>query len=168
MSQFFSDLITLTTLSVTGGAIALGSLTGSPGDVPAAQTDADMAVLVVQAPREAAVTPVTNTPRPALPQVAAASFDDIPQAQLLQVSFTSTAEDLFPSRAATNSAARGTVTGNTVNLRAGPGTGFAVAGRAVRDQQLEVTGEKDGIWIQVYAEGVADPVWIHGKFFRAP
>jgi len=163
MAQFLSDLLSLTTLSVAGGAIALGNVSLTP-DVDAPRT---ASVNIVA--EEAIVTEVSNTtPQTPLPQVASLQTVDIPQAKLLQVSFIRTEDELFPSR--TSSRLRGVgvgrVTGTAVNLRGGPGTGFAVAGRAVRDQEFAVTGETDGRWVQVLVDDIAGPVWIHGKFFQ--
>lgn len=90
-------------------------------------------------------------------------IEDIPQAELRAVNFTATEEV-----AAVDQTARrpfGTVTGSSVNLRAGPGTGFAVVGRGARSDELVVTGQTDGLWVEVELPFTADPAWIHGKYF---
>ena len=170
MSRFYSDLITLTTVAVAGGAILLGQVDFSATEAETADTEMDV-VEVASLAEPAPIIQITDAaPEPAqVEPVRRLAIEGIQQAELLQVSFTSVEEDLFPRTASAGSAREtGRVTGSTVNLRSGPGTGFAVMGRAVQDQQLPVTGNTDGSWVEVYAEGISDPVWIHGKFFRAP
>ena len=161
MSQFYSDLFTLTTATCVGAAMLVGHFDWSEPETEAVQPTT-VGALVAQAQ----VVEVTDTTPRTTPRVV--QFDTVPQATLLQVSFTSTEDDLFPRASSARASEQGIVTGNTVNLRTGPGTGFAVAGRAVLDQRLDVTGARDGIWIEVFADGLDDPVWIHGKFFRTP
>ena len=57
-----------------------------------------------------------------------------------------------------------TVTGNPVNLRAGPSTGYPIAAQVRRDDRLQVTGRNaDGSWLQVADPRTADGrLWIYG------
>lgn len=87
-------------------------------------------------------------------------------AELTSVVFSSSGEDGGLGSLTTKPT--GTVKGRSVNLRGGPGTGFAIAGRAAGGQQLEITGNTDGIWIEVIDPVLVTPVWIHGKFFDSP
>ena len=54
------------------------------------------------------------------------------------------------------------VTGDVVNLRGGPGTGYAVVGRTRAGETLAVTGKNtDGSWLQVTLNG--KPGWVFGQ-----
>ena len=57
-----------------------------------------------------------------------------------------------------------TVTGNPVNVREGPGTGYPIALRAAAGDQFEVTGRNaDGTWLQVADPRTAESrLWIYG------
>ncbi len=57
-----------------------------------------------------------------------------------------------------------TVTGNVVNLRAGPGTGFDVVGQLVEGQGAEVL-LRDGDWSEVRTEDGATG-WMASRFLR--
>jgi hypothetical protein len=59
-----------------------------------------------------------------------------------------------PSPNSQDSGVTATVTGSLVNLRGGPGTGYAVVGRATEGEKLPVTGKNaDGSWLQVTVKG---------------
>lgn len=94
------------------------------------------------------------------------SLPQIRQATLETVVFTATGRDqstLTPVRAEQT----GRVTATSVNLRAGPGTNFAVIGRAAQNDELVVTGMTDGIWIEVKTPLGQEIGWVHGKYFVA-
>ncbi|NNE88731.1 MAG: SH3 domain-containing protein [Silicimonas sp.] len=55
------------------------------------------------------------------------------------------------------------VTGNIVNLRAGPGTGNAVVGKLGFGDAAEVIGDENG-WYQIRSADGAISGWIFGKF----
>ena len=52
------------------------------------------------------------------------------------------------------------VTGNVVNLRAGPGTGYSVLGQVGRGDSLQVTGGLED-WYRVYVPGMSLFAWIY-------
>lgn len=54
------------------------------------------------------------------------------------------------------------VTGDRVNMRAGPGTGFEVVGQLVAGQRAEVL-EAEGNWLRVRGEGGAEG-WMSARF----
>ena len=87
-------------------------------------------------------------------------------AELEEVTFTAT--DDRPEPVVMDDRPTGRVTAEAVNLRAGPGTGFAIVGRATRGQELPMTGAHDGIWVEVELAGVDGPAWVHGRYFDAP
>ncbi|MCS7057200.1 MAG: SH3 domain-containing protein [Thermoflexales bacterium] len=59
-----------------------------------------------------------------------------------------------------------TVANDFVNLRAGPGTNYALLGRLNRGQTARVTGKSsDGQWWQINVEGKT--VWVFGQFVQA-
>lgn len=165
MSQFYSDLLSWTT---AGAGLMAAYLAGAPqppadgergvpGAAPvllaAAGDDVDAMV------REA----IADTPGGPL----FLPLDQVRPATLSAVTFTSTGDssDLKPAAVANAATATGRVTGRSVNLRAGPGTGYAVVGRATRDEELDVTGETDGAWVEVQGPSIDGSAWIHGKFF---
>jgi hypothetical protein len=55
------------------------------------------------------------------------------------------------------------VTGTTVNLRAGPGTGNAVVGQVVEGEAAEVLSGQDG-WYQIRTADGGVEGWIFGRF----
>ena len=55
-----------------------------------------------------------------------------------------------------------TVTGSVVNLRQGPGTQYAVVGRAVSGETLLVTGEAPD-WYRVYVPEKSLFAWIYAE-----
>ncbi len=151
MSQFLSDLLNFATASAIAAAVGVGYL--PQGDPDMAQPEVVAEFVVAEPVRQ--VVDLTQ----------------IPEAELLSVTFASAGDTIVPPTDVadvSNSSARGTVTGQAVNLRAGPGTGFAVVARAVRADTFAVTGQRDGIWIEIVAPGQQDPVWIHGNYFDAP
>jgi uncharacterized protein YgiM (DUF1202 family) len=52
------------------------------------------------------------------------------------------------------------VTGNVVNLRAGPGTVYSVLGQVDRGDSLQVTGGLED-WYRVYVPGLSLFAWIY-------
>jgi len=62
---------------------------------------------------------------------------------------------------------KGKVTAQAVNLRAGPGTRFAIIGRGTSGQQLSVTGKSQGVWVQILTTS-GEEGWVHGRYFRTP
>ncbi|MEM9268032.1 MAG: SH3 domain-containing protein [Pseudomonadota bacterium] len=84
----------------------------------------------------------------------------------LLAGFDSTRPRAFQTaEAATASSQRmGKVTGVRVNLRRGPSTRFDRVGSVQANDLLELTGARDGAWVEVVPEGALSPAWIHGKF----
>ncbi len=93
-------------------------------------------------------------------------FADIRQAELEEVIFTATGE--APGAVAADTVPTGRVTAAALNLRAGPGTGFAIVGRATEGQRLPLTGERDGIWVEVELPDASGAAWAHGRYFDTP
>lgn len=161
MTHFYSDFLTWTTAAVTGTAAMMAGM-----DLPPAST--------MPAPDSVALTSA------AVPGAApeAAPQEEIPEAKLIPIAgpHISRAESLRLSDIAFASATKpaaadgptGRVTGSTVNLRGGPGTGFPVTGRAHEGDRLAVTGKHDGKWVQVKAPDGDGPVWIYGRYFEEP
>ncbi len=157
MGYFYSDLISWSTAGMLVGAVALGAVDLEPATSENAVARADGAIVLAAA---------TMNTAPAAIQPAVLQAIDIPQARLETVTFTAT-EDLttFPKVSA---GPKGRVTGNSVNLREGPGTGFAVVNQASRGEEFVVTGSSDGAWVEVELPRDGDLAWIHGKFFKGP
>ncbi|WP_112321910.1 SH3 domain-containing protein [Oceanibium sediminis] len=168
MSQFYSELLTWTAFGLIGGAALLGSAPGGPLSGESGETIAratsdplpepiDIRELDMAAADTAELSPVTPL---------------ITEAELQAVEFTATGAPVFamPTGAAgAEPGNSGLVTGESVNIRSGPGTSFAVVARAVRDDRLQVTGQRDGSWIEIVLPfGTDDPAWIHGSYFSAP
>jgi uncharacterized protein YgiM (DUF1202 family) len=55
------------------------------------------------------------------------------------------------------------VTGDRVNLRSGPGTGFEIVASAVRGEDVVLQG-RDGDWAEVILPETGAKAWIFGKF----
>lgn len=53
-----------------------------------------------------------------------------------------------------------TVTGNIVNLRSGPGTGYSVLGQVQKGDSLQVTGGIDD-WYRVYIPCMSLFAWVY-------
>ena len=53
-----------------------------------------------------------------------------------------------------------TVTGNLVNLRSGPGTGFSILGQVQEGDSLQVTGGIDD-WYRIYVPHMSLFAWIY-------
>lgn len=160
MSEFISNFLTYTTATVAIGAGALTNLEYNSAVQRSATQIATIDPLLLihdEIPVESDVPQVTNF---------LVGPGDIQAAELTSVVFSSTGADT--SVGALTTKASGTVTGASVNLRNGPGTNYAIAGRAASGQSLEVTGNSDGVWFEVLDPVQATPVWIHGKFFDAP
>ncbi len=66
------------------------------------------------------------------------------------------------------SASMAYVTASAVNMRSGPSTNFEKVGRAVNGQGLELTGSRDGMWVEVRLDEGLRNAWIHGKFLQMP
>jgi N-acetylmuramoyl-L-alanine amidase len=58
------------------------------------------------------------------------------------------------------------VTGSVVNLRAGPGTSYAVLGRVSRDDTLDVMGASMD-WLKVYDSSQSLFAWIYEPLTRS-
>ncbi|MHA3978300.1 SH3 domain-containing protein [Halovulum sp. GXIMD14794] len=179
MADFYSDFVNWTTASVIGGALILSATDLSTKDdseieepvllAAAADSTADSLMISAvlndsvadQAPPEAETAAVRT--RAKLPQ--------IQQAKLETVVFTTAGDSSglpkIQQPAPQDLLDKGRVTGQSVNLRKGPGTRFPVVGRATQNDRLPVTGKTDGIWVQVVIEGNAD-AWIHGNYFSTP
>ena len=56
------------------------------------------------------------------------------------------------------------VTGNRVNLRAGPSTNDAVVGSVVRGQAVQLLSFESNGWAQIRVDGVDGPVFMSGDF----
>ncbi|MEO0387360.1 MAG: SH3 domain-containing protein [Pseudomonadota bacterium] len=149
MSEFVSNYLTYLTATAFGGACLLASF--DPASEEAQPST----------PQIARVADATET----LPSRADQS--GLETAVLEAVVFTASGVDAGPTFAAP-SRPEGSVTGRSVNLREGPGTEFTIAGRAGFGDRLAVTGQRDGIWIEVVAPLIDRRVWIHGNFFDAP
>jgi hypothetical protein len=156
MSRFYSEMITWSTVAVAGGAILLGDV-----DLPPAGTETEQPAQVASAD-----TPADDYPDALSRAPEADPYADIKQAELQEVAFTAT-EDA-PAQMAVDDRPLGRVTAEAVNLRAGPGTGFAIVGRATQGQKLPMTGGRDGIWVEVELTGVDGPAWVHGRYFATP
>lgn len=148
MSEFLSNFITYVTAALFG---TLCFLIGFDHASPPAEVVA----------RGAETTPMVS--ESVLAVIEAPQFEE---AKLEAVVFASSGVDQSYKRSA-SALPLGTVTGASVNLREGPGTGFAIAGKARGGQKLGVTGARDGIWFEVKTD-LGETVWIHGKFFAAP
>ncbi len=62
----------------------------------------------------------------------------------------------------------GTVSGDVVNVRAGPGTNYPILGQVFLDQQIQIVGKnEDGSWLQICCPipGQAD-VWMSGEYIE--
>lgn len=59
---------------------------------------------------------------------------------------------------------QGTVTAKTLNVRAGPGDGFAVVGTLATGDAMEAVDEKGG-WIRLRDD---QPAWVVRAFVRRP
>ncbi|MEM8789708.1 MAG: SH3 domain-containing protein [Pseudomonadota bacterium] len=160
MSQFYSDMINWSFAGLLTGAVALGGVDLSAPAPQVSRGDAGEDLRLASVGLDAGVLAASlEVPAEPLPTI-------IAQAELEEVNFTATGIDSGDLTAATPAAKNmGTVTGNRVNIRSGPGTGFAIVTSAVRDDKLQITGSRDGSWVEVRAPITGDPVWIHGKFF---
>lgn len=179
MTDFYSDFVNWTTASVVGGALVLSSADISVKD----QSIEDEPVLLLAASGSTAdslmvramLDDSTTDRVDAEPRTEAlrtrAKLPQIQKATLETVVFTATGDrsglPVIKQPAPKDTLAKGRVTGQSVNLRKGPGTRFPVVGRATLDEQLPVTGKTDGIWVQVVINGNAD-AWIHSNYFRTP
>ena len=155
MSEFVSNFLTYLTVSLFGAACFLVSMTFPE---PTA-TDTFRAANALPLP--AAATGTANN------EAGRADTGEFQEAVLEAVVFTAGGIDDTPGTEAVRRPT-GTVTGQSVNLRAGPGTNHQIAGRASRGDALPVTGQRDGIWFEVIEPVLGQRVWIHGNFFKAP
>ncbi|NNU78937.1 SH3 domain-containing protein [Halovulum dunhuangense] len=160
MSQFYSDLLSWATVGLAAGAISLDGLSLSPagrGDAPilvaAAGDTTTRAILREAAARAAAPTAPAPIPRARLERVTFTVLDGPDLGSL-----TSGLDRPRP--------AEGRVTGASVNLRSGPGTGFPVIGRAAGGDTLRMRGARDGDWIGVLLPETGEDAWIHAGLFQ--
>lgn len=173
MSQFYSDMITWAAVGLFGGALFLSgaqqeSATGTVGETAvlvAAETGPTAPLLA-----EPIADPVDIREldlADAKPAILGETLDVITEAELETVVFTATGDQSGLSALPASNA--GIVTGESVNMRSGPGTGFDIVARASRNDRLLVTGQRDGIWVEVVLPyGGDDLAWIHGNYFDAP
>lgn len=164
MSEFVSNFISYSTATLIVGAGMLGSVDfsavqNSGGRVVSAIHTQVLIESVADENRSTILVNADVTP-------VGVEANRIEQAVLQAVVFTRTGEQsgLTPLK----QEAMGVVTGSSVNLRHGPGTNYAIAGRATGGEEMSVTGQTDGRWIEVISAVLGEPVWIHGKFFDAP
>lgn len=157
MGYFYSDLISWSTAGLMAGAVALSAVDLKPAERDQARAQPERAIVLTAATTDAA---------PAAIKRAVLQSIDIPQARLETVTFTAT-DDLAATQNV-STGPKGRVTGNSVNLREGPGTGFAVVDQASRGQEFAVTGSTDGAWVEVELSLSGNLAWIHGKFFKTP
>lgn len=166
MSHFYSDMLTWTVVGLFGGAVLLGTagFDTAPRDVADASTQ-DIADPLPEPVDIRELDMAEASDALLLPQTV-----PIRDATLEVVTFTATGDRTVPDDSASAAAANtGVVTGESVNMRAGPGTSFAVVAQAARDDALQVTGETDGIWVEVILpDGGDDLAWIHGNYFNEP
>lgn len=165
MSDFVSNFLTYSTvtLAVAGGYLGTVQLDSVPSsNVERAAFANPLLLANEQADHRGEVEVASND----------ATFDPavVRPAELHSVVFsaTGTAEGLSAITPVAEQYDTGTVTGTSVNLRSGPGTGFAIAGRAAGGDKLQVTGNKKGIWVEVVTPRSGETAWIHGNYFNAP
>ncbi len=73
---------------------------------------------------------------------------------------------LVPTANAAPSSPQATITGDTLNVRAGPGTAYAIAGRAKAGQTFPIVGKsEDGKWWQIDMSGKTG--WVLGQYVTA-
>lgn len=68
------------------------------------------------------------------------------------------------SYASTTSARLGTVTASALNVRSGPGSGYARMGTVYNGQRFALTGSTSGTWVQIYFGG--NKRWVYGSYVR--
>ena len=157
MSRFYSEMLTWSTVAMAGGAILLNDV-----ELPPAGAETEDPVPVAMA--DAAPT---EYPDALARAVAEDPYADVKQADLQEVTFTATEDAPGPLMPA-DDRPKGRITAEAVNLRAGPGTRFAVVGRATEGQELPLTGAREGIWVEVDLAGSDQPAWVHGRYFDTP
>jgi len=154
MSRFYSELITWSTVAMTGGAVILNDI-----DLPPPGVEPDKPAAMVAAETE-------EYPDALAPERTGGPYADIRQAELEEVTFTATGD--APAAVTTDAGPTGRVTAAALNLRAGPGTNFAIVSRATEGQRLPLTGGRDGIWVEVELPGAGGAAWAHGRYVDAP
>ena len=173
MSQFYSDLLNWTAVAVCGGAIALSNvdLSATPA-VPA--PDAGEALASATTASGGAASTIVTSRAADVPTVvvradAGARIEpqQVRRAELKSVRFTSNGQERDRVVPRAPNRPEGVVTASAVNLRSGPGTGNPVVGRATQNERLPVTGESDGVWVQVIVAG-GQRAWVHGRYFDVP
>ncbi len=175
MADFYSDFINWTTAGVVGGALLLsGTDFGASEDVDdkpvllAAAADSTAENIMREAIAREMLTSESIDETAIKPRKA--NLPQIRQAKLEKVVFTAVGDKsgLAPIRPHPEDILeKGKVTAQAVNLRAGPGTRFAVVGRDTNGQQLAVTGKTEGVWIQILTAS-GEEGWVHGRYFRTP
>jgi|GEM_PF-5558703 len=171
MSQFYSEMLTWSVVGLSSVAAFLAhtSNTDAPdqfiADEPAVVASAEAGSItyvsqpVVLDPVPEVVSRRVADVAPTLPQI-------VQDAELLDVNFAANgSSNGLPPVASPDT---GVVTGRSVNLRAGPGTGFQIVSRAAQNDALVVTGDIDGVWVQVLAPVTEEEAWIHGNYFKGP
>ena len=94
---------------------------------------------------------VAATPRKALPQITGT----VEPAAATRTIAVATGQEAAPT---------GIVTGNVVNLRDGPSTAYSPVGQVREGDTLEMTGLRDGAWVQILRPGTSVAAWMHGDY----
>jgi hypothetical protein len=103
-----------------------------------------------------------TTPRPSLGRPAVFLFLVL----ALALGFIAPAAQVQAAPLAEAGGVKATVTGDLVNLRDGPGTGYAIVARAKNGESLTAIGKNaDGTWLQVTASGKKG--WVNNQFVSA-
>ncbi len=161
MSHFTSDFLSWVTASAFGAAVVTQSAFWQGSDIQISTSqlrEASEDAPILLASTNDDITEIRemigtlNTPK----------AEPIKMAVLIPVEFNPSGMEIEQSPVGT-SARAGIVTGSSVNLRSGPGTGNAVVGRAYKGEPLEITGQSAGVWQQVRLSS-GEIAWIHGNF----
>lgn len=114
--------------------------------------------------QEVTITPVTPTPEPTVAPVGVAAPVT---ATVIATATARTASQTAAQPAAASLAAdQVRVQADRLNIRSGPGTTYAVVGKAQSGEQLTVRGRSDdGSWLQVTLSGSADELgWVAARY----
>lgn len=172
MADFYSDLVNWTTATVVGASVMLVGVDFStepaaqepatPQEFLVASTDLDPAMI-----RPAAVTRVEAALEQSGTAVSTRPEDTIREAELQAVEFTRVGLDKsgIAVREAVDTRPRGQVVAAAVNIRSGPGTGNPVVSKGLRGDEFVVTGEAEGVWLEIILPNGSE-AWVHGRYFR--
>ena len=151
MAQFLSDFVSYTTAAVAVAAILSANIGPEPDEAADSVANAPL-IEIVEPPSVAGL--MDTVPEADLIAVTFASQDDIPAPEP-------------PADAVGTGDVFGRVTGQSVNIRSGPGTRFPIVARAGFDERFGVTGRTDGNWVEITGADAGERMWIHGNFFEA-